>query len=300
MEDPSGELGEDQRVVSTNQNDKIPKRWSVLLIDDVGRTVSFYLSKRVVFAIIASLAVLLIFFIYLALSFVFMPRENPALRKDFDLLTAELQRAKSDREKALVELMLLKETSKPTARKPVPAPVREPKDVARPEEETFPGQDAGPKMEVSEEPKPVAVAPQPPPPTEEKTPKPHSEARVSVDKLEIWQEPGGNDIKFQFVVKNANRESGKVAGYTFLVLTPHESSTAVPHRAFPDTRLAGGKPSDFRHGLYFSIARYRSVHGTLTEINMISRYKTATVYAYSDTGELLIERVFEITKVLRA
>ncbi|MBW1742219.1 MAG: hypothetical protein JRJ47_02155 [Deltaproteobacteria bacterium] len=300
MEDPSGELGEDRRIVSAVQKDKIPQRWSVLLIDDVGRTISFYLSKRVGFAIIASLAVLLIFFIYLALSLVLMLRENSALRKDFDLLTADFQRVKSDREKALVQLMLSKESSQPTARKPVPAPVLKPTDVARPEEETFPDQDAGPKMEVSEEPKPVAVAPQPPPPTEEKTAEPHSEARVSVDKLEIWQEPGANNVKFQFVVKNANRESGKVAGYTFLVLTPYESSTAVPHRAFPDARLAGGKPSDFKQGLYFSIARYKSVHGMLAGINMISRYKTVTIYAYSDTGDLLIERAFEITKVLRA
>ena len=297
MEDPSGELGEDQRVASTVQEDKIAKRWSVLLIDDVGRTISFYLSKRVGLAIIASLAVLLVFFIYFALSFFLMLRENATLRKDSDLLTAELQRAKSDREKAMVQLMLSKETSKPAAKKPLPAPVREPKDVARPKEETLPGEVAGPKVEVSEESKPVAVVPQPPPPTEAE---PDSEARVSVDELEIWQEPGDGDIKFQFVVKNANRKGGKLAGYAFLVLKPHESSAAVPHMAFPDTRLAGGKPSDFRQGLYFSIARYKSVHGTLTEINTISRYKTATIYAYSDTGDLLIEKVFEITKVLRA
>ncbi|MBW2172085.1 MAG: hypothetical protein JRF69_08920 [Deltaproteobacteria bacterium] len=299
MEDPSGELGEDQRVVSTIQKDKIPRRWSVLLIDDAGRTISFYLSKRVGFATIASLGVLLICFIYLALSFVLMLRENAALRKDFDLLTAELQGAKSDREKALVQLMLSKERSKPTAKKPVPAPVREPKNVARQEEETLPDPDAGPKMEEPEEPKPAAVALQPPP-TEEKTPEPHSEARVFVDKLEIWQEPGENDLRFQFVVKNANRESGKIAGYTFVVFTPHESSADVPQRAFPDTRLAGGKPGNFKHGNYFSITRYKLVRGTLTDINMIRQYKTATIYAYSDTGDLLIERVFQITKVLRA
>jgi len=257
MEDPSGELGEDQRVVGTIQKDKIPRRWSVLLIDDAGRTISFYLSKRVGFATIASLGVLLICFIYLALSFVLM------------------------------------------LRKPVPAPVREPKNVARQEEETLPDPDAGPKMEEPEEPKPAAVALQPPP-TEEKTPEPHSKARVFVDKLEIWQEPGENDFRFQFVVKNANRESGKIAGYTFVVFTPHESSADVPQRAFPDTRLAGGKPGNFKHGNYFSITRYKLVRGTLTDINMIRQYKTATIYAYSDTGDLLIERVFQITKVLRA
>lgn len=299
MEDPSRILGEDQRVAGAVKKDKIPKRWSVLLIDDVGRTVSFYLSKRLAFAAAASLAVLLILFICLALSFVLMLRENAAMRKDFDLLTAQLQRAKSDSEKALVQLMLLKGSSEPAVNEPVPASVREVEDAAGPKEEMSPGQDAGPRAEVSEEPKPAVAAPQPPPPPKESAPTRDPEARVSVGKLEIWQEPGNNDIEFQFVVKNENRGSGKIAGYTFLVLTPHESSSAVPQRVFPDTSLAGGKPSDFRQGLYFSIARYKSVHGMLTDINMIGRYKTATIYAYSNTGDLLIERVFEIADVLR-
>jgi hypothetical protein len=120
-----------------------------------------------------------------------------------------------------------------------------------------------------------------------------------VDKLEIWQEPGGSEFRFRYVVKNESNESGKISGYTFLVLTPHESSAAVPPRVFPGTSLVGGKPRDFRHGLYFSISRYKSVNGALTDINVIRRYKTATIYAYSDAGDLLMERVFEITNVLR-
>jgi hypothetical protein len=289
MEDPSRILGEDQRIV--------PKRWSVLLIDDVGQTISFYLSKRVGYAIIASSAVLLILFIYFALSFVLMLRENAALRKDFDLLTADLQRAKSDTEKALVQLMLLKESSNPVVKKPVPAPVREPKDVARSEEETSPVIGTGPKVEVPKEPRAAAVAPQPPPPAKERT---HSEARVSVEKLEIWQQPGESDFRFRYVVRNASTEGGKISGYTFLILTPHEGSAAVPPRAFPATSLVGGKPSDFRQGIYFSIARYKSVHGRFTDISTMRRYKTAAIYAYSDTGDLLIERVFDITEVLKA
>jgi hypothetical protein len=296
MEDPSRILGEDRGVNGAGKKGKFSGRWSVLLIDDVGRTISFYLSKRVGFAVAASFAVFLILFVYFALSHFLAFRENAAMQKDLDVLRTELQHAKSDMEKALMQLMLLKESSKPTVKKPVPGPVREPKEVKRSESETFPVKDTGPKVK-EEEPKPTAVVSEPTPPIEERTP---SAARVSVDKLEIWQEPGDNDFSFRYVVKTANREGGKVSGYTFLVLTPHESSAAVPSRAFPDTPLAGGKPGDFRHGLFFSISRYKTIDGTLTDINMIRRYKTATIYAYSDAGDLLMERVFEITKVLRA
>jgi hypothetical protein len=266
----------------------------------MGETISFYLSKRVGFAIAASLAVMLILFIYFAVSYMLVLRENAAQQKNLDLLTADLERAKSDTEKTLMQLMLLKETSKPTVKKPVPAPVRKPKEVARTDEDTSHVTDTVAELPVPEEPKPAAVAPQPPPPPKEKTPVADSRVRVAVDKLEIWQEPGGNDFNFRYVVKKASTDSGKVSGYTFLVLTAHEGSAAVPPKAFPGTSLVGGKPSDFRQGLYFSIARYKSVDGRFTDISTIRRYKTATIYAYSDTGDLLIERVFEITKVLRA
>jgi hypothetical protein len=298
MEDPSRILGEDRGIVGTDKKDGVSKRWSVLLIDDVGRTISFYLSKRVGFAIMASLAVLLVLFVYSAISLVLMLRENAALQKQFDLLTAELQSVKSDKEKALIQLVLLKESSDPTINEPVPASPREPRVVEHPEEESLPGQEAGPGVQVSEEPKPAAVT-QPLPTSEERPPASHSDGRVAVDKLEIWREPGDNDFKFRYVVKNANRGGGKISGFTFLVLTPDKGSTAVPPRVFPGTSLVGGKPSDFRRGLFFSIARYKSVDGTLTDISTITRYRTATVYAYSDTGDLLIERAFEITDVLR-
>jgi hypothetical protein len=299
MEDPSRILGKDRGVAGAQKRGRFSGRWSVLLIDDVGRTISFYLSKRLGFAIMASLAVLVVLFICSALSFVLMLRTHTGLQKQCDLLTAELESAKSDKEKAMMQLVLLKETSNPTDNEPVPAPVREPHDMERPEQESLPGHEADRGPEMSKEPEPAAVAPQPLPPPEEKIPAPDSDKRVAVDKLEIWRKPGGNDFRFRYVVKNANREGGKISGYTFLVLTPHESSPAVPPRVFPGTSLVGGKPSDYRRGLYFSIARYKSVDGTLTDISTIGRYRTATIYAYSDTGNLLMERAFDISDVLR-
>ena len=298
MEDPSRILGEDQGVVGTGKKDKIPKRWSVLLIDDVGRTISFYLSKRVGFAIMASLAVLVVLLICSALSLILMLRENAALQKQFDLLTTELQQAKSDKEKALMQLMLLKQTPNPTVNERVPAPAREPHDIEPSEQASLPGQKAGLGVEISEGTEPGAVT-HPLPMPEGRVPALESDGRVAVDKLEIWREPGDNDFRFRYVVKNLNREGGKISGYTFLLLTPHEGSTAVPPKVFPGTSLVGGKPSDFRHGRYFSIARYKPVDGTLTDISTIKQYRTATVFAYSDAGDLLMERVFEIAKVLR-
>jgi hypothetical protein len=285
--------------VRAEKKNRLPNRWSVLIIDDVGRTISFYLSKRAGFAVVASLSVLVILCVYFAVSFFLMLRENAALRKDSQLVTAELHRAKSDAEKALVQLMLLKESTNPAAGKPVTTPVRESEDLGRPEEGAFSDQFAEAGMGASEASEPSASAHEPSSAAEETGSVPDSQSTLVVDKLEMWPDPGSHIVRYRYVVKNANQEGGKVSGYTFLVLAAGENSAAVPPRVFPDTRLAEGKPGDFRRGLYFSIARYKPVEGTLANIDVIARYETATIYAYSDTGDLLTKRVFEIGNVLR-
>jgi hypothetical protein len=69
---------------------------------------------------------------------------------------------------------------------------------------------------------------------------------------------------------------------------------------FPSTPLENGLPSNFKDGHYFSIARYTSIQGTLREVASVGRFETATVYAYSDTGNLLVEKVFEVRNTLRS
>jgi len=67
-----------------------------------------------------------------------------------------------------------------------------------------------------------------------------------------------------------------------------------PLRAFPPTPLTNAKPSNFKDGHHITIARYTYVSLTLNDISAINRFKSATVYTYSDTGNLLIEKVFEV------
>jgi hypothetical protein len=244
------------------------------------------------------LTAVLIVVIYVGLSFTLVISENKTLRKDLGSRMAELERAEADREKALVRLMLLQESGKQTEKETASTADQESKDVAPKVENSSRRADESPDVEASEEPGPPAPTPQPVEPEEQKPPV--FEAKISVENLEIWREQGDNALKFQFVVKNANPESGKVAGYTFLVLTSHEGSINVPLRVFPQTRLEYGKPSNFKTGQYFSISRYKFVRGTLSDVNMISRYGTAIIYAYSATGDLLVDKVFEISKVFRS
>jgi len=155
------------------------------------------------------------------------------------------------------------------------------------------------KAEAPETPKPAAVASLPTQAEKEKIATPVPPARILVKHLEIWQEPGDNAFKFQFALNKVDGESGRIAGHTFVVLKPEEGSRE-PVRAFPWSPMKDGKPAIFKRGQYFSIARFKFVRGKLTDVSTMNRFKTATVYVYSDTGDLLVEKVFEVGKILRS
>jgi hypothetical protein len=220
---------------------------------------------------------------YSVVSYNSVSSENTQLRKDLNTLRAELETAEKAKEKALVGLMVLEDSVKQTARKAHPASDLKTKHMA---------------SKVTK-PRPAAT---PSPPTraeKDKIGPPVSPSRILVKDLEIWQEPDGNAFKFQFALKNIDRESGRVAGHTFVVLNPDEGSRE-PVRAFPWSPMKDGKPAIFKRGQFFSIARFKLVRGTLTDVSTINRFKTATVYVYSDTGDLLVEKVFEVAKILRS
>ncbi len=347
MENLSRNLAQNAQVKTSGHPHKTRRRWTVLLIGDLGKIVSFRVTKSLLLALPAFLAAMLAVASYSVISYESLRLENSQLRNNLDALRAELETAEKAREKALVGLMVLEDSVKQTAKKASPAsdrktkrvtakatkpkpvakhaarakPSETPKPVAtkttrvetsetakpaatvsakvKPPETPKPAAKQTARVETSETAKPAAVASLPTEAEEHKIASPASPASILVKNLEIWRERDGNTFKFQFALKNIDRESGKIAGYTFVVLKPEEGS-GEPIRAFPWSPLKDGKPAMFKRGQYFSIARFKFVSGTLTDVSTISRFKTATVYVYSDTGDLLTEEVFEVVKILRS
>jgi len=122
---------------------------------------------------------------------------------------------------------------------------------------------------------------------------------LTVEQLEIWQAAGDNSAKFQFSLKNTDAQGRKATGYTFVVLKPDEASQD-PARGSPWTPLTDGKPTTFKRGQFFSIARFKYVRGSISHIHDATRFKTATVYVYTEEGDLWIEKAFDIDAVLRS
>ena len=299
MEDLARNMATHPRIGIIERFYQDPRSWTIVLIGDLGKIVSLHLTKPLLLASTACLALILAVFIYSAVSYRSVRSENKALSKDLDRLSAKLKSAEETREEALVRLMLLEERAGQAAGKTINDSEQQTKDKASQATEPTPPATAGAKAREQEVPRPTATALLSSKADTDKVAPPMPTARVSVKNLEIWLEPDANEFKFKFKVKNSDRQSGKVAGYAFLVLKP-KGDSGIPPRVFPITPLKNGKPNNFKDGHHFSIARYTFVRGTLADVSTIAPFETAKIYVYSDTGDFLLEEVFNVGGVIRS
>jgi hypothetical protein len=297
MEDLQRNMATHSRIGIIERFYQDPRSWTIVLIGDLGKMVSLHLTKPLLLASTACLALIVAVFIYSAVSYRSVRSENKALSKNLDRLSAKLRSAEETREEALVRLMLLEASAGQAAGKTVNDSEQQTKDKASQATEQAPPATAGVKARAQEAPRPAAAALLSSRADTDKVAPPMPTARVSIRNLEIWLEPDDNEFKFKFMVRNTDRESGKVAGYAFLVLKP-KGDSGKPPRVFPVTPLKNGKPDNFKDGHHFSIARYTFVRGTLAEVSTIGPFETAKIYVYSDTGDFLLEKAFNVGGVI--
>ena len=343
MENLSRNVAQRAKVRNPGYPRKVPRRWTLLLIGEVGNVFSFRLTKSLLLALPALLAAVLAVATYSVVSYNALRMENSQLRDDMDMLRVKLETAEKAREKASVRLMVLEDsarqrmikgnptsdrntkeatskvtkpktaanekpskTPKPIAQKiaepkaaQIPKPVAAKAANGEPSETVKPPATQTVSLETAKTGEPASAAILPAEAEEDEILSPLSPARILVKDLEISRKSHGSPFKFQFALKNVDREGGRVAGYTFVVFKPAEGS-GEPIRSFPWSPLKNGMPAIFKRGQYFAIAHFKFVRGTLTDVTTIHRFKTATVYVYSENGDLLVEKVFEVDNLSRS
>ena len=343
MENLSRNLAQRAKVRNPDYPRKVPRRWTLLLIGEVGKVFSFHLTKSLLLALPALLAAVLAAATYSVVSYNTLRMENTQLRDDLDMLRVKLETAEKAREKASVRLMVLENSAGQKARKGDPPPARKtkeatskvtkpkraanakpskppqpiapkiaelkapriPKPIAAKAESSEPSETLKPpatqtvSLETTETANPVSPAMLPAKAEEDEILSPFSPARILVKDFEVSRKSNGSAFKFQYALKNIDRDGGRIAGYTFVVFKPGEGS-GEPIRSFPWSPLKNGMPAIFKRGQYFAIAHFKFVRGTLTDVTTIDRFKTATVYVYSEKGDLLLKQVFEVENISRS
>jgi len=116
---------------------------------------------------------------------------------------------------------------------------------------------------------------------------------VSAEDFEIFYNKSRRVLEVKFALKNIDPKESRAAGQVFVVL---KSDRLSPNRwlTIPETELVSGKPSGKEPGEVFSISRFKIVRIEAKGQPAPDRFNTATVFIFSETGELMLEKDFPV------
>ena len=120
-------------------------------------------------------------------------------------------------------------------------------------------------------------------------PAPQGRVKVSIDNFKVFHESQMNTLNIQFDLKNAGTDIQYITGYAFVILKENNIDQNN-WLSVPNVPLVSKRPSEIDKGRRFSIARFKQVHLTTNIKSPPQRYKTATVFVFSVSGELLLEK----------
>ncbi|MEA3428028.1 MAG: hypothetical protein U9Q84_02165, partial [Thermodesulfobacteriota bacterium] len=96
-----------------------------------------------------------------------------------------------------------------------------------------------------------------------------------------------------FKIVNTSQNAQRVSGHAFVMLKQIEADKKS-WLTFPSVPLVSGKPALFKKGQYFSILRFKIMKFKTGNVTDSEQFKTATVFVFSTTGELLLEKSFPV------
>jgi hypothetical protein len=116
---------------------------------------------------------------------------------------------------------------------------------------------------------------------------------VSADDLIVFHQPDLNTLRVQFMLRNNGSKAHAVAGRSVVILKNKGDDDQKKWLILPRVPLVSGKPSG-KKGRYFSIFNLKKLKFSVNDQIGPGQFNIATVYAYSTTGKLLLEKNFPI------
>jgi len=116
---------------------------------------------------------------------------------------------------------------------------------------------------------------------------------VAIEKFQLSVKSGNNSLRVQFKLKNTSLHSQHVAGHAIVVLKG-EDVQRTQWVSLPRLSLVAGKPTGRQQGNAFGISNFKIMRFTISAPPSPEKFQTASVYVFTQTGELLLEQDFPV------
>lgn len=276
MEDLSRNLAEIVKKYTPPKSSKRAGSWSVLFLGDHGRTISIRMPQRLVITLAIVLVIAIVSFSWLLIVFKSTREDNKNLSNALDISRQKVVSLRDEKDLLVVRLVVAEAKIKNKDADILP--------------------DSNSSVETADSKAIDKAAPLPDKKqVEEKTAFIQTEKlqRTAMEDFSILFEPDTDVLNVQFKITTTSQNNQPVSGHAFVILKQNKDDQSS-WLTFPSTSLVSGKPAKFKKGQYFSILRFRIIKFKKRNEADPKRFKTATVFVFATTGELLLEKSFPV------
>ncbi|MDI6687303.1 MAG: hypothetical protein QME06_03680 [Desulfobacterales bacterium] len=276
MEDLSRNLA---KVVKEYRLPKPSKRagsWSVLFLGDHGQTISIKTPPKLVIASAIVMVVAIVSFSWLLIVFKNTREDNKNLSNALNISRQEVVALRDEKDMLAVRLVVAESKIKNRDADILPDSNSY---VETPDSKVIDKTASLPDKKYVEEKTGVAV--------------PEKLQKTAMEDFSILFEPDTDVLNVQFKIINTFQNDQPVSGHAFVILKQNKDDQKS-WLTFPSASLVSEKPADFRKGQYFSILRFKIIKFKARNEADPKRFKTATVFVFATTGELLFEKSFPV------
>jgi len=128
---------------------------------------------------------------------------------------------------------------------------------------------------------------------DQKAVQPENPFSVSADDLIVFHQPDLNTLRVQYMLRNSGSKAHAVAGRSVVILKNKGDNDQKKWLVLPQVPLVSGKPTG-KKGRHFSIFNLKTMKFRANDQTGPGQFNTATVYIYSSTGKLILEKDFPI------
>ena len=272
----------------SSQLAKPDNRWTILFIGNHGKTITLKRFKGMVLAAFLVLCVSIAITVGLLLINLKMHREKNQLESNLKNLEQQIEDLRYEKDVIMTRLVVAESRSKkdPPATPPkrkVPVNTNKNKRAAD-EVDKLPAPPA--KTQGTLTVKKLAE------PTAAITPS-EPALSVAIANFSVSPKVDLNLLKVQFKIKNTSSHSQRVSGHAIVVLKGDQLQQNK-WLTIPTIALFNGKPTGSQRGYAFGIKNYKTMSFKAPFPQTPEAYQTATVYVFTQKGELLLERDFPV------